>query len=507
MNRRFLDFKMEKRDVLKICSENGFFLDRDMLDFFVELDDEVVVGIIEKLKGFGFFEKILTRVVFDRYKDRLGDFLGNGEEGVGINVLREFRGGFNGVEAADFVSYFRARFEALRDILIEKDLENLSSIRRIGAGGGVYTVIGMVFSKRITKNKNLLIEIEDLTGRSVVLVNRENKDLFERARNLLLDDVLAFKVLGSGKMLFVNDFIYPDVGLSDERFGDRDEFVAFSGDFHVGSKNFLEGNLMRFVDWLNGEVGDERQRNLAKKVNYLVLSGNNIEGVGVYPKQEEFLSIKGCCGQYEKLAGILGRIRKDVEIVMCPGQHDSVWVGEPQPVIGGKWGGSLNKLDNLKLVSNPVMVDIGGLKILVYGGGSVGKFKNLISGGGALGVGGVMGEILKRRHLAPVYGEMDIVPNKLEDDLVLGDLPDVFVVGGQHCASVSNYKNILTISTSSWVSQSGFGDDDSLDSCRVPILNLKSREVKILDFSSTEEGVCWEEGDDLVCDLGGEKNR
>jgi DNA polymerase II small subunit len=488
--------------------ENGFFLDKSMLEFFCELERGKFLDVVLKLKELGISEKILSKDVFGKYKDKIGYLGGSGELMSEVKILRDIKGNSGKVEAGDFVSYFRARFEAIRDILIKKDLTNLSSIRRIGLDNGVFCVVGMVFSKRITKNKNLLIEIEDLTGRTIVLVNRDNKELFDRAQGLLLDDVVGFKVSGSSKMLFANDFIYPDAGLEREVCGDKDEFVAFSGDFHVGSSKFLEGNLTKFVDWLNGDVGDLRQKSLARKVKYLVLSGDNIDGVGVYPGQEKSLKIKGCRGQYEKLAEILGRIRKDIEIVMCPGQHDAVWVGEPQPAISEKWGGSLNKMENLRMVSNPSMVEVGGLKILVYYGGSLNKFIDEIGGFrakyGHRVPTRVVEEILKRRHLAPVYGGMDIIPNKVGDDLVLGDLPDVFVVGGQHRAMVNSYNNILIVSSSCWQSRTDFealgghdsGEPDKVgsgpDHCKVPILNLKSREIKILDFS--DDVVELEEG-------------
>jgi DNA polymerase II small subunit len=498
---------MEKREVLKICMENGFFLDRGMLDYFVELDVDIT-DLIGKLKSLGVNEKILSLDVFDKYKDRLGIFLSK-NKGLddGFNILKNIKGNSGKIEAGDFVSYFRARFEEIRDIFIKKGgIENLCSIRRIGRDNGIFSIIGMVYDKRITKNKNLLIEVEDLTGRTIILVNRDNKQLFEQARNLLLDDIVMFKCSGSSKMLFASDFVYPDACLDSEKFGNKDEFVVFSGGFYIGSRNFLEDNLIKFISWLNGEVGDNRQKSLAKKVKYLILTGDNIEGVGVYHGQERDLIIKGCRGQYEKLFKILDNIRKDIEIIMIPGLHDAVWIGEPQPGINNKWGGNLNKMENLKLISNPSLVEIGGLKILLYYGGSISGFRNLIDGGGSLKINDFMKEILRRRHLAPVYGEMDIIPNKDIDDLVLNELPDIFVLGGQNRVMTSNYNNISIISTSCWQFNTDFekGIGGESDPCKVPILNLKSKEVKILDFSDNE--VKWEKGNDLVCELGGGKN-
>jgi DNA polymerase II small subunit len=499
---------MEKRDVLKLSVENGFFLDRSMLDFFVGLKDDEIIGIVNKLKDFGINEKILTKEVFGKYKSRLGFVFGDSGKKSSIKILKDVKEFSGKVESGDFVSYFRARFEAIKDILIKSgDFGVLSSIRRIGQDSGIFSIVGMVYDKRITKNKNLLLEVEDLTGRVVVLVNRDNKQLFERALGLLLDDIVVFKCSGSSKMLFVSDFFYPDACLDSEKFGNKDEFVAFVSDLHVGSVKFLENNLMRFVSWLNGEVGDKRQKGLAKKVKYLFLVGDNIEGVGVYPGQEKFLKIKGCRGQYKKLALILAQIRKDVEIVMIPGLHDAVWIGEPQAAIKDKWTESLGNLENLKLVSNPSIVEISGLKILAYHGGSLNKFiekiENIRVNYGHRCPVRVMDEILKRRHLAPVYGEMDIIPNKDFDDLVLGDLPDVFVVGGQHRAQVGNYNNITTISTSCFQERTDFEEKvgNETDPCKIPILNLKSKEIKILDFS--DEKIKWEDGRDLVCELKG----
>jgi len=95
------------------------------------------------------------------------------------------------IEVKDFIKHFRSRFEIMKTFFETMNFENLSSIRKIGDSQGNYTVIASVFSKRITKNKNLLIEIEDLTGNSVVLVNHNKKEVFEMAKDLLKDDIVS----------------------------------------------------------------------------------------------------------------------------------------------------------------------------------------------------------------------------------------------------------------------------------------------------------------------------
>lgn len=500
-------------EILKLCSSKGFLLDREMLDLFSGMDIEVVGKIVDVLAG-AVKGRVITKAVFDEHVDKFRDLLvvdsvGESVEGEGVKLLVAPAFRSKRIVVQDFVNHFRARFESIKGMLEKKDLTNLSSIRRIGTNNGVYSIIAMVKSKRITKNKNLLVEVEDLTGSSIVLINREKKDLFKVANDLLLDDVVAFRVSGSSEMLFVNDIVYPDVKLDEERYSDFDEYVAFSGDFHTGSKMFLEKPLLKFVDWINGDVGDARQKAIARKVKYLFLTGDNIDGVGHYPGQEKFLNIKTCRGQYQKVEEILGKIRKDVQIVICPGQHDAVWLGEPQPIISEKWAPGLHRMENVHLVPNPALVEIdGGFKILMYHGASINHFINELPEI-RIGVGHgnptrVVKEMLKRRHLAPIHGLMDYIPCEGNDPLVIDIIPDIIATADQHRAEVDSYNNILLVASSCWQSITPFEEKvgNIPDPCKVPLFNLKTREVKIVDFSDDE--IKWEEGDELVCKLGGE---
>ena len=476
-----------------------------MLEWLSGFDREKVVGIVDVLVKLGVEEKIITKDVFDNYKESFEVVDGDVVEG-GVKVLSDLKYSSGKVEVFDFVRHFRDRYNFIKEILEKRDLDNLSSLRRIGVNSGVYSVIVAVSGKRITKNKNLLLEVEDLTGSSVILVNRENRDLFARAKNLLLDDIVAFKVSGSSKMLFANDFVYPDASLENEKFAEVDEYVAFSGDFHIGSKMFLEKNLLKFVDWLNCKVGDERQRAIAGKVRYLFLAGDNIDGVGIYSGQEDFLNIKSCKKQYEKLVEILSKVREDIEIVMCPGQHDAVWVGEPQSVIPKKWAPGLREMKNLHLVQNPSLVEIGGgFKVLMYHGAGINRFIDELSDirmkFGHSSPTRVVKEILKRRHLSPTHGLVDYLPCRDGDPMVIRTVPDIIVTGDQHRAEVDSYNNILMVAGSCWQSVTSFEEKIGVTPipCRVPLFNLKTREIKIIDFS--DDKIKWEDGEDLVCKL------
>ncbi|MFH1451585.1 MAG: metallophosphoesterase [archaeon] len=515
----------------------GFLLDKEILELFSSLTNEDAKKVVEIISGLCIEEKVITKNLFVKYFDKLEtSYL---LKGCGTNILNFFKEvGYNKnnavkkeeneeitgkirlisapafpqkkIEVKDFVKHFRSRYEIIRSFLENKNLDNLSSIRKIGEERSNYTIIAAVVNKKITKNKNLFIEVEDLTGNIFVLVNQNKKEVFEKARELLEDDIVAFSASGNREILFANDIIFPEAVLEEKKYGILDEYVAFTSDFHAGSKMFLEKNLLKFVRWLNGCGDDEKQNEIAKKVKYLFIVGDNIDGVGHMPGQERLLIEKTTTGQYEIVEKILNQIRKDIKIIMCPGQHDSVWVGEPQPIIGERWAPGLHKINNLLLVPNPAMVEIDdSFKILMYHGASINRFIDEIPAIRTMYGHDrptlVVKEMVKRRHLAPVHGLMDYIPCEKGDSLVIKDIPDIIATGDQHRAEVSNYNNILLIASSCWQSTTPFEEKvgNNPDPCKVPLFNLKTREVKILDFSDEiKENSSHKNDNKIFCEDG-----
>jgi len=509
------------KEILKLCMGKGFLLDKEMLELFSSLTTEGMEKVVDVIASLGINERVITKSIFAKNFDRFRNIISIDSDGTGIDdffkgssyVLEKSKSSEDKtvekvsdmgakvklisapafpqkkVEVKDFVKHFRSRYEKIRAMLEEKNFENLSSIGKIGDNRGNYTIIVSVIGKRITKNKNLFIEVEDMTGTSIVLINQAKKEVFKKGQEILLDDVLAFSVSGSKDILFANDLFYPEASLPEKRYGEYDEYIAFISDLHAGSKMFLEKNLLKFVKWLNGEEGDERQRELALKVRYLFMTGDNVDGVSVYPGQEKSLEVTDTKGQYEKLIGIIKLIRKDIKIIMCPGQHDAVWVGEPQPIIGDYWAPGLYEMENLTLVPNPAVVEInGGFKILMYHGASmhgiIEEIADIRLNHGHDNPTRVTREMLKRRHLAPMHGLCDYIPCE-NDPMVIDIIPDIVITGDQHRSEISMYNNILMISSSCWQSITPFEEKvgNNPDPCKVPLFNLKTREVKMLDFS------------------------
>jgi len=520
--------KQEGKSIFKIFLEKGYLLDKEMLSIFSHFDENFSKEIVMAFKENKIQERVITKAGFLKNIEKLNQII---EEEKYKAIKEEFylKLGFkkeenkeqenskqaisekitNGkedvrvlyapllipkkVSIEDFVNHFRARYNQIKGMLMERDLENLSSLRKIGNNRDSYSVIVCVISKRITSNKNIILDVEDLSGRGKILINKNKTEVYTKAKDLLLDDIIAFKVSGNSEILFANEIYFPDSVLQEKKYGKKEEWVVFSSDFHVGSKMFLKKNLMKFINWLNGDEGGEKQREIARKVRYLFLTGDNVDGVGVYPDQEANLSIKDIREQYKELAEILKMIRKDVTIIMCPGQHDGVRVAEPQPAIGDNVAPELLKMKNLILVTNPALIEVSGFKVLIYHGASMHGVVNEIEELRTIykhhNPTRIVKELLKRRHLATTHGSVIYIPSEKEDPLVIREIPDIVATGDLHRPEISSYNNILLVASSCWQSITPFEEKvgNEPDPCKVPLFNMKTREVKILDFSQIEE--------------------
>lgn len=394
----------------------------------------------------------------------------------------------------DFTKYFRARYDYLKKILQEKNLENLSSIGKLSGQRKNLSIIGMVSSKRFTKNKNLILEIEDLSGKINVLINTNKKELFEKAKDIVLDEVVALTGIGDSEIFFANEIFFPDTFITEKKTSNEDEYALFTADWHVGHKTFLEEKILKFITWLNGEIGTDNQKELAKRVKYLFIVGDLIEGVGVYPTQESELAIKDIYEQYKKFLEFIKKIRKDVTIIICPGNHDAVRLVEPQPILEKRFVGELTDLENVFLTTNPAIVNIGktknfpGFNVLMYHGFSYPHYMDEVDtlrmSNAKLKPDMIMHFLLKKRHLAPTHTSTTYFPCE-KDFLLIENPPDIFVSAHTHHTAISNYNNILTISCASWIPETTYQEKLGLvaDPYKVPIFHFKTGKISMLDFS------------------------
>ena len=398
------------------------------------------------------------------------------------------------LEVGDFTSHFRARYQSIQRILMSRpEMQNLISIGKISGARQNLNIIGIVSEKRATKNKNLVIKFEDLSGEISALIRSDRGDVFDKANELQLDDVVGIKGSGNRDMMFVQDIFFPDSFLFEKTKFEEDISIAFLSDMHCGSDRHLGKNFESFLEWINSED------DTAKKIRYIFFVGDNVDGVGIFPGQEDVLQLKSMKEQYALLASYLKRFPKDIVMFMCPGQHDATRVAEPQPIIDRRYAGMLYDIENLTLVTNPCLIKLKEkdkeFKVLMYHGASIHSFINEVKELREMKAhrcpAKAVRHMMKRRHLAPTHGEVVYIPNAENDPLVISDVPNVLCTGEVHRLDIENYNGSLIITGSCWQAQTPFEEKvgNVPDPCKVPVLNLKTGELKIFDFSdSVEEG-------------------
>jgi DNA polymerase II small subunit len=519
-----------KEEILKSIREKGLLLEKEIFDLVSNLNDTDAlnfINTIEKVSG----QKIITKSILNKnieYVQKIASGL-EGEEknkvesvfvklGISleirkekeiVNPVREVRNesrehnyqvfysttrNDKKLEVADFVGHFRARYQQMQRLLMSRaELANLVAINKIGSERKVQSVIGIVIEKRVTKNKNVILKLEDLTGEISVLFKPDKEESYKKVEEVQVDDIIGIRASGSREILFGFDVVFPDSFIAEKVRFDDDISIAFISDIHAGGGKHLKEEFERFLEWINSE--DEN----ARKIKYLFIVGDNIDGVGVFPSQERLLEIKSSKGQYDLLASYLSRIPKNITMFMCPGQHDSVRLAEPQPIIDRRYGGKLYEIENLVLVSNPCMIKLMEAKkefrVLMYHGDSIHDFITSIPELREMKAhkcpAKAVRYMLKRRHLAPFHSKAVYIPNAERDPMVITEVPDVLCTGEVHRLDIENYNGTVIITGSCWQGQTEYEEKvgNIPDPGKVPVLNLKTRELKVFNFCDDNKEV------------------
>ncbi|MDO8628675.1 MAG: metallophosphoesterase [Nanoarchaeota archaeon] len=417
-----------------------------------------------------------------------------------IMITKTFKEDLKKRDATDFTQHFRNRYEKLKGFLSNRvELqEGLTSINKIKnkEEREEIAIIGIIFEKRFTKNEHLELTVEDITGTAKIIIMKNRRDIYERGKDLVVDQVIGIRgTKGDKNTIFANILLEPDVPKDHPLKKAPDEiYAAFISDIHVGSRKFLEQEFIGFIKWLNLEKGTPEELEKIKKIKYLFVVGDLVDGVGVYPGQETELNIPDIEKQYERAAELLNLIRKDITIIVCPGQHDAIRNSEPQPPMSKTYANKMHEISNLLLVGNPTYVNIAatpefsGINVLMYHGASFHHFIDTVD---SLRIGKardnprlLMKFLLQKRHLAPSHAATVYVPSITEDPMIIDPLPDIFCCGDMHRSDISSYNNITTINGSCWQAKTTFQEKtgNNPDFCRVPLVNLKTRDIEMLKF-------------------------
>ena len=386
-------------------------------------------------------------------------------------------------ELENLITYFKSRYEKLSNILQKRpELRNFTKIADIDESQDSLTLILMVREIRSSKNGHKIVEFEDDTGTISVLFSNKNEELFAEAEKLVKDEVIGVIANKSddSNFAFGQQIINPGVLRVPEK--EMDFGIVFLSDVHIGSLTFLEDAFSRFIDWINCEYGSEEQRRIAEDVKYLIIGGDIVDGIGVYPNQEKELAIKDITQQYNEAARFLGNIRSDIKIIIAPGNHDASRVAEPQPAVPEEYAKALYQLDNVEFISNPGVVSLDGINVLIYHGRSFDDLVMAVKGFTHERNDLLMEELLQKRHLAPIYGERTPLASELEDYLVIDEVPDVFHTGHVHINTYRRFKGIHLINSGTFQTQTEFQKIYNIEPTPAEVPVLHKGKYKHLKF-------------------------
>ncbi len=384
-------------------------------------------------------------------------------------------------ELNDFVRYFNDRYDSLSRMLRRRrELSNAVPIARIPASGKEVAFIGLVDDvAKSGKTGHRFLEVQDGSGQTTVLVPAGRADLIALADSLVTDEVIGIQAKPSkdASLLVADNLLRPDLPFrAESRPGlELPLRAAFVGDVHMGSSTFLRGAFQRLIRWFHGEEGSERERALARSVKYLVLPGDVVDGVGVYPGQEQSLAIPTVLEQYRELARELERLPEHIHVVVMPGNHDATRPTEPQPAFNPEIRGFFDAVE-ATFVSNPSTFALHGRRVLAYHGFSMIDFATSVPGLSLERPTEIMRQMLQCRHVAPAYGAKTPVAPEARDRLVVNLEPDIFATGHVHVVGLDRYKGVALVNGGTWQAQTSYQKMHNLTPTPavLPLLDLSS---------------------------------
>ena len=344
-----------------------------------------------------------------------------------------------------------------------------------------FTIIGLANEVRHTKNGHLMFNIEDESGQVQCLLSLRDdaphQDIVHAG--IMEDDVIGVSGYFNteGSLVYVENIHFPPLSRHARRKASAGEAVsaALISDIHVGGKTFLEPQWHKMIEWFNTDE-------LAKTIRYLVISGDGVDGVGIYPGQDKELEITDLFNQYSYLGRLLEGLPDWVEVILLPGNHDAVRPAEPQPALDPELQTDYN---NTLFVGNPCDFSLHGVRVLSYHGVSIMDFVSSLRSVTFETPEAAMRAMIDRRHLAPSWGGKTPLSPEPEDRLVIQEIPDIFVTGHVHGHHTEVYKGVSLIHSSTWQDQTSYQRMLGFQPkpCILTVVNLHTHATAAIPFA------------------------
>jgi DNA polymerase II small subunit len=442
--------KKELTFALDYALNKGFQIHPDAFKILENVDVKKLEKVIKEIVR----EKLKQRL-FQINQDDLETYLGIKEDRTLQNshkiVFDPTSRITTGEGVKGYNALFSSRFKKLKRIISDRPesrmIKSISSVKTAKLEDDMY-VCGLVTSRNTERNVTKLV-LEDPSGifEGVVF----DGELQKTAGVLLSDQFVMARVsIGKNAGFIIKDLILPDIPDQATNRSETEAYVVFLSDLHIGSKYFMEEEFTEFIVWLSSPDP------VARKIRFVLIGGDVVDGVGIYPNQDKELVCKTIEEQLKKFEELLDKIPKYVKIFIMPGNHDPGRRALPQPAIPKKYNSNLWNRENVFMVGNPAIVSLNGVKVMMFHGQSIDDIVKTTPGLSYDNPVNVMKHLLRARHLSPIYGSQTPIAPEIEDLMVIDEIPDIFHVGHVHRAQLDMYKGILLVNSGSWQKQTPF---------------------------------------------------
>ncbi|MGD0477207.1 MAG: DNA-directed DNA polymerase II small subunit [Nitrososphaerales archaeon] len=394
-------------------------------------------------------------------------------------------------EASDgFNKLFRDRYQRLYSILRSrldtKDVVPVSAAKGLAPNKKV-RVAGLL-ADRSSRRGNVELKVDDPTG--MIRVVCQNQLVGKAALEAPFDSMVVVEVSrGKTGQLYASSVLLPDVPARRPVSSSHRVYALLLSDLHIGSNMFLAEDFGRFLQWINGRLGDKE---IVTRIKYLIVAGDLIDGVGVYPGQEFQLAEKDPKKQYEMAAELLRQVPGHIQIVISPGNHDAVRQALPQPAVTIDLAESLYGMENVRWVGDPAYIKLHGVTFLIYHGKSL---DDVIATTPDLAYNRpteAMKLLLRSRHLSPTYGKRTALSPELRDFMVIDQVPDVLHSGHVHTFGELSYRGTLLVNSGTWQGQTDFQLNMGLEPTPsiIPVIDLSTMKVLRRNFGAAGYQPC-----------------
>lgn len=484
-----------RREIVQILRDGGLFLTSDAFEVLNclpdTLADEVVAAAVTVAKQaqMTFIDRFIIELVLSEMQGEVVPVAELIPQAVLIKPQIQFeepRIRIAEKPLEGYIEYFRSRYEKIARIFAERGLPHVQIARLAELpDGDEANVVGMVREKRETKGK-VFIDVEDLSGSASLLIPQSADENVREAAGFLVEDIVCAFTVRKNRANIVKDVILPEVPFERRHGGEEEIYAVITSDMHFGSKSLIHPLLNKFERWLKGECGDEKQREIARRTKYIIVAGDLVEGIGVYPEQLGDLEVANVRDQYEMAASYFARLPAHIEIIVSPGNHDATQQALPQPSPSAQVAPGLYRDEHVHPIPNPCVVSLHGVKVLVYHGQAVEDIAQRVAGIKITEPVKAMEYMLKVRHMAPIYGGKTPIAPQMEDNLVIREVPHVFVTGHVHVFGCGSYRGVVLVGAGTWQKQTDYQVKMGINPTPgiVAAINLRTLEVTPIDLNA-----------------------